>query len=218
MECDWLQNYASSANMQAVQDKESSTPVGLRARKRAEIHARIQAEAIRLFVEHGFEATTLDDIAAAAEVSRRSLFHYFRSKEEIVFSTKAAFPSLMAEAIGRRAQDEPLLDMVENALIDMATRYESVQTRNLARLIRDTPALSAGDHAKYEQVERVLAKALADRKGLPATDMACRVTAATAIGILKLGVEAWLTEMHAGADVYFKSAFTALRSLLVDTI
>src|SRR5580698_9607685 len=114
-------------------------PSSLRKRKRAKTHDRIQVEAMRLFLECGFEATTLDDIAAAADVSRRSLFHYFQSKEEIVFSTKADFPELMADAVGRRPADEPLLDMVENALIDLATRYQSAQMRDYAQLIRDTP-------------------------------------------------------------------------------
>jgi len=197
-----------------VQENRSSSPSGLRGRKRAETYARIQAEAMRLFFERGFDATTLDDIAGAADVSRRTLFHYFASKEEIVFSTKADFPNLVAEAIGRRPVDEPLLDMVENALIDMATRLQSGNARNLARLIRDTPALSAGDQAKYEKVERVLAMALAQRKGLPETDIACRVTAATAIGILKLATEAWLASDDAGPDIYGRAAFAALRGVM----
>ncbi len=169
---------------------------------------------MRLFLERGFEATTLDDIAGAADVSRRTLFHYFASKEEIVFSTKADFPDLIAEAIGRRPVDEPLLDMVENALIDLATRHQSAQARALAKLIHDTPALSAGDQAKYEKVGRVLARALAARKDLPETDIACRVTAAAAIGILKLSTEAWLAADDAGPDIFGKAAFSALRSVV----
>jgi AcrR family transcriptional regulator len=197
-----------------VQDIKSSGSVGLRGRKRADTHARIQAEAMRLFLERGFETTTLDDIAAAAGVSRRSLFHYFASKEEIVFSTKADFPDIIAEAVGRRPVDEPLLDMVENALLDMAARYQSAQARDFARLIQDTPALRAGDQAKYEKVERVLARALADRKGLPESDIACRVTAATALGILKLSTAAWLAGNDAGPDIFGRAAFAALRGVL----
>ncbi len=60
-----------------MQPVQKQIPAGLRERKRTETHARIQAEAIRLFLERGFETTTLDDIAEAAGVSRRSLFHYF---------------------------------------------------------------------------------------------------------------------------------------------
>jgi AcrR family transcriptional regulator len=196
-----------------VQDKKSPSPAGLRERKRAETHARIQAEAMGLFLERGFEATTLDDIAEVAGVSRRSLFHYFESKEEIVFSTKADFPDLIAEAVSRRPAGEPLLDMVENTLTEMAAQL-SPETRNYTRLIHDTPALSAGDQAKYEKVERALAKALADRKGLPETDLACRVVAATAIGIMKLGIEAWLTADESSPEVFGKAAFAALRQVV----
>lgn len=187
---------------------------GLRGRKRAETHARIQGEAMRLFLEHGFEATTLDDIAFAAGVSRRTLFHYFASKEEIVFSTKADFPNLIADAIARRPVDEPLLDMVENALVDLAARHQTTQARDLARLIHDTPALSAGDQAKYEKVERVVATALANLKGLAEDDISCRVTAATAIGILKLSTEAWLKGDDAGPDTFGRAAFAALRRVI----
>jgi AcrR family transcriptional regulator len=200
--------------MQEVQEGVQSISPGLRERKRAEIHARIQGEAMGLFLERGFDATTLDDIAGAAGVSRRSLFHYFESKEEIVFSAKADLPDLIAEAVGRRPSAEPLLDMVENALMGMAARYQTTQTRELARLIRDTPALHAGDQAKYEQVERVLAKALADRKNLPASDLACRVTAASAIGILKLAVEAWVVGEDVGPETFGKAAFAALRRIV----
>ena len=169
---------------------------------------------MRLFLARGFEATTLDDIAGAADVSRRTLFHYFASKEEIVFSAKADFPQMIADAIGRRAADEPLLDMVENALADLAAGHRTAQARDLARLIHDTPALSAGDQAKYEKVERVVAAALAARKGLDEDDISCRVTAATAIGILKLSTEAWLKGDDAGPDTYGKAAFAALRHVI----
>lgn len=206
-----MQNYALGANIQEVQENISARPTGLRGRKRAQTHARIQSEGMRLFIERGFEETTLDDIAEAAGVSRRSLFHYFGSKEEIVFSAKANFPDLIVEAVGLRPADEPLLDMVENALIDLAMRFQSSQTRDLARLIHDTPALSAGDQAKYEKIERVLADALADRKGLAGPDIDCRVTAATAIGILKLSTEVWLTGDDAGPEIFGKAAFAALR-------
>jgi AcrR family transcriptional regulator len=187
---------------------------GLRERKRAKTLARIQVEAMRLFLERGFETTTLDDIAAAAEVSRRSLFHYFDSKEEIVFSTREDFPKLLADCVSRRPADEPLLNMVENALIDMATRLESPQMRKISRMIRDTPALNTGEQAKYEHVEQALAKALADRKILPETDTDCQVTAAISIGILKMAIKAWLSGKESSTKGHFKASFNALRRIV----
>ena len=70
------------------QSKPNSAPraAGLRARKRQETRERLTRAAMALFLERGFEATTLDDIAAAADISRRSFFHYFDSKEDVVFA------------------------------------------------------------------------------------------------------------------------------------
>lgn len=203
--------------MQDVQETISPSTPGLRERKRADTHARIQSEAMRLFLERGFDATTLDDIAASAGVSRRTLFHYFASKEEIVLSTKADFPDQVVAAINRRPADEPLLEMIENAFTDMSAGHQSAQGLALARLIRDTPSLSAGDNAKYERVERALSAALAARKGLPETDVDCRVAAATAVALMKLTLSAWLEGDGDGPEVFGKAAFAALRRITAKT-
>jgi AcrR family transcriptional regulator len=196
--------------MQEVQGSDVGT--GLRARKRADTHARIHAAALALFGRQGFEATTLDDIAAAAGVSRRSLFHYFGSKEDIVLSTKAGLGELIETAVARRPAEEPLLAMAEHALTDMAKDFQGPEARTLARLIHETPALRVGDHAKYEALEGRLAAALASRKGLAPNDLQARVVATTAIGVLRMATEAWLAADDArGPEVHGKAAFAALR-------
>jgi len=194
-----------------MQDVQEKNP-GLRERKRAETHARVHAAAMDLFGKKGFEATTLDDIANAAGVSRRSLFHYFASKEDIVLSTKAGLGDLIGAAVARRPADEPLLTMAENALTDMASDFQGPGPRALARLIHDTPALRAGDHAKYEALESRLAQALTTRKGLPPEDLQARVVATTAIGVLRMASETWLaSDDGRGPEVHGKAAFAALR-------
>ncbi|WP_313454824.1 TetR family transcriptional regulator [Brevundimonas sp.] len=194
-----------------MQDKISDTDRGLRDRKRANTHARIQAEGLRLFLERGFEATTLDEVAEAAEVSRRTLLNYFGSKEEIVLSAKAGFPQQVADAVAARPADEPLLDMVENALLDLARQPLSDEMKAVAVLIHATPSLMAGDQAKYAQVERLLAEALAKRKGLAPDDIACRVVAGAAVSILKLSVDAWLAQPDAPPETFGRAAFAVLR-------
>jgi AcrR family transcriptional regulator len=197
--------------MQEVQDNNSSVEPGLRERKRAETHARIQAEGVRLFLERGFEATTLDEVAAAADVSRRTLLNYFGSKEEIILSTKAEFPQLIADAVVARPADEPLLDMVENAFADLAQRYRSDELRAVAALICSTPSLQSGDQAKYERIERLLAQTLATHKGLPEGDITCRVVAGAAVSIMKLSTAAWLNNPAQEPEVFGREAFAALR-------
>lgn len=197
--------------MQDVQDKIS----GLRERKRADTQARVHSAAMELFGRKGFESTTLDDIAIAAGVSRRSLFHYFASKEDIVLSTKAGLGDLIEAAVARRPADEPLLEMAEHALTDMAADFQGPGPRALARLINDTPALRAGDHAKYEALERRLANAMTARKGLASDDLQARVVATTAIGVLRMASETWLaSDDDQGPEVHGKAAFAALRRTL----
>ncbi len=186
---------------------------GLRERKRTETHARIQAEAIRLFLEQGFEAVTLDQIADAAGVSRRSLFHYFASKEEIVLSTKAAFPAVVVAAVMTRPAEEPLLAMVENAFTDLARAPRDPGGEALARLISATPSLAAGDQAKYDAVERALTDALAARKNLSADDLGCRIAAAVGVSVFKMAHQAWVSGATEAPETVGHTAFARLRDL-----
>lgn len=194
-----------------MQEEISDIDLGLRDRKRANTHARIQAEGLRLFLERGFHSTTLDEVAEAAEVSRRTLLNYFGSKEEIVLSAKAGFPQQVADAVAARPADEPLLEMVENALLDLASRSLSDEMKAIAVLIHGTPSLKVRDQAKYAQVERFLAEALAARKGLAPDDIACRVVAGAAVSILKLSVDAWLAHPDEPPETFGRAAFAALR-------
>jgi len=82
----------------------ASGPAGLRERKRQQTRERLTRAAMALFLERGFEATTLDDIAAAADISRRSFFHYFESKEDVVFAwQEESTAALIAAVAGRPA-------------------------------------------------------------------------------------------------------------------
>jgi AcrR family transcriptional regulator len=195
--------------MQAVQIDDD---LSHRDQKRARTHARIQQEGLRLFLERGFDAVTLDDVAAAADVSRRTLFHYFPSKEAIALGFKAGLGPRVVAAVARRPDGEGLLEMAEHALTDMAGDYQSAEAKALARLVHDTPTLRGGDHAKYEEMERMLADALARRAGRDPADPQVRVVAVTAIGVLRLANEAWLaSDGPEGPEVWGKQAFAALR-------
>src|ERR1700738_385230 len=89
---------------------------GLRARKRLETRERLTKAAMTLFLERGFDATTLDDIARAADVSRRSFFHYFASKEEVIFAWQEEFETALIAAVEARPPSESLMDAAQQAL------------------------------------------------------------------------------------------------------
>src|SRR6202011_1999624 len=88
--------------------KSGAAGPGLRARKRQQTRERLTRAAMALFLERGFEATTLDDIAAAADVSRRSFFHYFESKEDVVFAWHEELSAALVAEIAVRPASESM--------------------------------------------------------------------------------------------------------------
>jgi AcrR family transcriptional regulator len=130
---------------------------GLRQRKLQATRERLTRAAMALFLERGFEATTIDDIAAAADVSRRSFFHYFASKEDVVAAwQEGAAAALVAEVVARPA-GETMLTAAENAIAATLKRIDPAEAAAMSRLKRDNPALRARDQLKYEKLERALA-------------------------------------------------------------
>src|SRR5215471_16149747 len=104
-----------------------------------------------LFLERGFEATTIDDIAAAAEVSRRSFFHYFASKEDVVFAWQEDIAASLTEEVAARPAGESMLTAAENAIAAATKRLDPNAALAMARLKRDNPGLQARDQLKYER-------------------------------------------------------------------
>jgi AcrR family transcriptional regulator len=143
---------------------------GLRQRKRRETRARIVGAALKLFLAHGYDATTIDEIAAAALVSKRSFFDYFPSKEEVVLAWQDAFGEALAAALAARPLQEPAAKAVEAALVETvgaaAAQSDAFAVDNL---IQTTPALKAREHLKYVRLEDTLAAALMGREP-PGTD------------------------------------------------
>ena len=145
-----------------------------------------------LFLQRGFEATTIEDITEAADVSKRSFFDYFPSKEEVVFAWQDAFADRLMAAVAARPAGESSVAAVEAAIT--ATVIASVDEPGLARgdLIHRTPALKARDQLKYAKLEQKLAEALLLRKaGDPLERPRMRVLAAIVIGALRVGAELW---------------------------
>src|SRR5260370_25201222 len=98
-----------------------------------------------LFLEHGFEATTLDDIAAAADISRRSFFHYFASKEDVVFAWQEESTAALIAAVAARPANESMLAAAENAISALVRQLDHGDAIALARLRRDNPPLQIRD-------------------------------------------------------------------------
>jgi AcrR family transcriptional regulator len=190
-----------------------STP-GLRQRKRQQTRERLTEAAMALFLDRGFEATTLDDIAAAADVSRRSFFHYFASKEDVVFAWQEESTAALIAAVAARPANESMLTAAENAILTMVRQLKPGEAMAIARLKRDNPALQARDQVKYEELERALAEALGKRSGQKAEKLQARLVAMIATGTMRIGGELWAAEdAREKPETLVKRAFAAIRAI-----
>jgi AcrR family transcriptional regulator len=194
---------------------ETSGPAGLRERKRQQTRERLTRAAMALFLERGFEATTLDDIAAAADISRRSFFHYFASKEDVVFAWQEESTAALIAAVAARPSDESMLAAAENAITAMVGQLQPGEAIAMARLKRDNPALQARDQVKYEKLERALAEALGKRAGHKAEKLQARLVAMIATGAMRIGGEFWAAEgAREKPEALAKRTFAAIRAML----
>lgn len=179
-----------------VPDDPTKANEGLRERKRRQTRERIAHAAQTLFLTNGFDATTIDEIATAADVSKRTFFDYFPSKEDVIAAWQDRFGEVMAEAVAARPAGEPLIKVVEEALIgSVLASAADPQALALGKLIRETPALRGREQLKYVKLEQKLAAALAVRApNDPASRLRTRLLAMIVVGGMRVGGECWHEE------------------------
>lgn len=142
-------------------------PGGLRERKRRRTRAAISAAAIELFLARGYDAVSTVEIAAAAEVSKRTLFKYFPAKDDLVFHRIADHENENAEVVRARPDGCSPLEALRRHFIAGLDRHDPVtgltddpQVLSLARMIATTPALAHALHRWLARGEDALAAAL----------------------------------------------------------
>ncbi|GAB2566285.1 TetR family transcriptional regulator [Dyella jejuensis] len=136
---------------------------GRRGRKRRETRERIAKAAIKLFLRDGYDATTVEAIAEAADVSRRSLFHYFPAKEDVLFANQENFLTAVVDEIRKRPADEPWPVLIERAIAIAIADAASPENIAIDALVRRTPALQSRHQLKYLHLERAIAVTLGER-------------------------------------------------------
>ena len=192
--------------------KKAGAPGGLRERKRVQTRLRLTQTAMGLFLERGFDATTLDEIAAEAEISRRTFFHYFASKEEVVFAWQDAQSAALLVAVAEIEPGGSPLDVAESAILAAIGAVAHDQALALTRLVHETPALMARDQLKNVLLEQALGDALARRFAGRVGVLDAGLAAMMAVGAARVGTRMWLGEGGREEPVaYAKRAFAALR-------
>jgi AcrR family transcriptional regulator len=168
---------------------------GLRERHRLRTEAALEHAALRLFAERGFDVVTVDDIAARADVSRRTFFRYFASKEDVLLSDHPRRLAQLRRALAGRPEDEPALTALRHAILSMTGGYEEERQRLLDRatIMEHTPSLHARSLAHQRLWEEAVAGMVAERMGVdPTVDLRPGVVAASTLASLRVAVAAWL--------------------------
>ncbi|MGW3645705.1 TetR/AcrR family transcriptional regulator [Streptomyces sp. NPDC000878] len=170
----------------------------LTERRRAETRMEIADEAVRLFVERGVAGTTAEDIATAAGLSTRTLWRYFRSKEECARPLLTVGIEVLTERLrdywsGSRSLAEAL-SAIENPGIPVAQHLETL--RDLVRLSCDEPGLRAVWLEAHFDAEGILAGVIAEGTGRREADLAVRLEAGMMNTALRVAVEHWALQPH----------------------
>ena len=196
-------------------DSENSAEAagGLRERKRQETLRRITDAGVRLFTAHGYEATTLDQIAAEAGISRRTFFHYFKSKDEILLSMQRGLGESIAAGLARQPVAQPPLTALRKAMLEIVAPYTSEELLKLDRLMRASEAVQSRKQAGYILDEATVFAAL--RRLWPAEpERALRLVAMLAIGTSRVSLDAWSRDGGIRPlESYVVETFEALESL-----
>lgn len=146
-----------------------TTPQSFRERTRRLALTELTLVAQDLFLEHGYENTTVDQIAAAAGMSKRTFFRYFASKDDLVVGKYDLFGDRVADALDARPMDEPVW-MSMRRVFDITLDYvqdEHARARNdaMERIVRSSPQLNARYLEKMQRVQEILVSRVATRLG-----------------------------------------------------
>jgi AcrR family transcriptional regulator len=164
----------------------------LRERKKLKTRAAIRKAAYRLVAEQGYEATTLEQIAAAAEVSPSTVARYFPVKEDILLSDDQ--DELLVARLRARPAGEPPLDSLRAVVLDAVAASlaeEPYETTVRARFVVEVPAVRARFTETTAETGRLLSEAVAERTGRAPDDLEVRVFTAAVLGAMREATVHW---------------------------
>ncbi|WP_380285639.1 TetR family transcriptional regulator [Kitasatospora purpeofusca] len=167
-------------------------PLSLRERKKLKTRQTIRREAYRLIAAQGYENTTVDQIAAAAEVSPSTFFRYFATKEDLVLTDE--YDPAMIDALLARPSDEPFLRSCREALIGMIRyllEHEREELLVRMRLVREVPSLRARMLDGANDPRQLYLTVLTRRAGVQEPTFAMRIAAAALAGATTEAVLQW---------------------------
>jgi AcrR family transcriptional regulator len=185
---------------------------GLRERKKAETREALRAAAIRLFLEHDPSAVTVNDICEAAQVSRRTFFNYFESKEAALFAWDQQLTDEFASRLAARPAHEPPLTALRRAMDDTMPSFAEQTGWNARKeLFGAYPELRTKILYAVFRLETRLIDTLTDRTGCPEGSLYPRLLAAATGSAFRVAFTSWTPETGIeGLRVLIDQAFDHL--------
>ncbi|MFI9363379.1 TetR/AcrR family transcriptional regulator [Kitasatospora sp. NPDC053057] len=165
-------------------------PPGRRERKKAATRQKIADTALRLFLERGYEAVGIRDVAAEADVAVTTLFSHFASKEALVFERDDDFEQRLTQAVTGRAPHEPLIPALRREIHALVRHCTADSAAPIWRMIDESPALREYEESMRLRHAESLATAIAADPGLSQTTTASRTIARFVIDAYSLAREA----------------------------
>jgi AcrR family transcriptional regulator len=181
-----------------------SQELGLRERKKQRTRELIAATARRLFIERGFEAVPVAEVARAAEVSEATVFNYFPTKEDLLYSRLESFEEGLLSAIRERQTGESVLAAfgrflrVPRGLLASEDPDVVEQLAAIVRVIAESPALLAREQQIYARYTGSLAAVLAEETAARTDDVRPWIVADTLIGVHQALVDYTRRQILAG--------------------
>jgi TetR/AcrR family transcriptional regulator, regulator of mycofactocin system len=167
---------------------------GRAGRRRVTSRDDLEQVAFELFGRQGFDGTTVDDIACAAGIGRRTFFRYFPSKNDVPWGNFEAELERMRVRLKACPAGTPLMDAIRAAIVDfnrIAPEQVPLHRRRMELILR-TPALQAHSTLRYAAWRQVIAGFAGERLGQPPDALAPRTIAYVALGAAVAAYEQWL--------------------------
>ncbi|OCG76355.1 mycofactocin system transcriptional regulator [Microbacterium sediminis] len=167
---------------------------------------------LELILDRGFDAVTVDDIAAAAGIGRRTFFRYFSSKNDLPWGDFNALLTRMRAHLAEVPRSVPLAEALRDAVVEF-NRFpddEMPQHRKRMAVLLETPTLVAHSALRYEEWRRVVAEFAADRLGIAPTSLVANATGRACLAITLAAYEHWLRDEDAVLTDLIRGGFVEL--------
>ncbi|MFI5585810.1 mycofactocin system transcriptional regulator [Amycolatopsis sp. NPDC051758] len=178
----------------------------------------LEVIALRLFTERGFHETTVDEIAAAAGVSRRTFFRYYDAKSDVLWNEFDHEVETITKLLAAASGDLPMMDAVREAVLE-ANHYGAdnvPELRMRMNLVSSVPELAASAARHYDAWERAVSAYVAGRTGHPADSLYPLAVGRAVLATCRAAYERWSARADADLTVYLDAALRALAGGFAD--